>query len=98
MSGKKINQLKPGQTPTLLSAAKANELVDAINALQNITIDYGEYFNAAYGSNGVVLTIPEPPEPPEPTGTPTPGETTGEEYTMYVCENGTPVQKTFLIQ
>ena len=37
---------------------KGNELIDAINALQNINIRYGEYFKASYGHNGVTLTIP----------------------------------------
>tara|TARA_R100001463_G_scaffold126466_1_gene184195 strand:+ start:14466 stop:14750 length:285 start_codon:yes stop_codon:yes gene_type:complete len=91
VSGEIISRLRAGQTPTLLSAAKANELVDAINALQNITINYGEYFNASYGSNGVVLTIPQPPEPTQTS----PSNITGQEFTMYICENGQAVQKTF---
>ena len=95
-----IENVIAGQTPSLLSAQKANELINALNALQNISIVYGENFSASYGSNGVVLTIPEPPEPTEITEVQEStggGTITGEEYTMYVCENGTPVQKTFYI-
>ena len=97
MSGQQIANLVTGQTPSLLSAAKGNELIDAINALQNINIEYGEYFNATYGSNGVTLTIPEPQETEAETaalGDPIDGL----EYTMYVCENGVPVQKIFYIK
>lgn len=91
MSGRIIKPLRAGQTPTLLSAAKANELVDAINALQNITINYGEYFNASYGSNGVVLTIPEP----EQTGS---SNIDAEELPLNVCINGESVEKIFYIK
>lgn len=61
-SGAKIDRLKSGQTPSLLDAQRGNELIDKINALQNIQIRYGEYFKASYGDNGVILTIPRPPE------------------------------------
>ena len=57
-SGKKIKRLQRGDTPSLLDTDKGNELIDTLNALQNINIRYGEYFRASYGTNGVTLTIP----------------------------------------
>ena len=35
---KRLARLVRGQRPTMLDASKANEIIDAINALQNITI------------------------------------------------------------
>lgn len=37
----KINRVVKGERPTLLEASKANELIDKINALQNVTIQPG---------------------------------------------------------
>lgn len=76
-------------TPTLLSASKANQLIDAINSLQNIKIEYGPNFKAKYGSNGVILTIPYP----QITG----GIGGEEEFEMFVCVNGEAVKKTFIV-
>lgn len=91
MSGRKIAQLVAGETPSLLSASKANELVDAINALQNIIIQYGEYFSASYGSNGVILTIPIP-------DISTGSEIDAEELTLSVCVDGENIEKTFYVK
>ena len=89
MSGPQIDNVHSGQTPTLLSAAKANELIDTLNSLQNITIEYGQNFSSSYGSNGVILTIPYADAS---------SGLDGNEYEMYVCENGEAVKKTFLIK
>jgi hypothetical protein len=88
MSGPKINNVFPGMTPTLLSASKANQLIDAINSLQNIKIEYGPNFKAKYGANGVILTIPYP------DGS---GGLGSEELEMYVCINGEAVKRTFVL-
>ena len=92
-SGKKIARLVSGQVPSLLDAKKGNELIDALNALQNIQIRYGEYFKASYGTNGVTLTIPRPPEEVEETST-------FDDYellTMKVCINGEVVERDFFV-
>lgn len=54
---KKIARLLRGSRPTLLDADKANELIDAINALQNVTIQEGEETRASVTANGINLTI-----------------------------------------
>lgn len=91
MSGRKIAQLVAGETPSLLSASKANELVDALNALQNINIQYGEYFSASYGSNGVILTIPTP-------NISTGSDIDAEELILNVCIDGENIEKTFYVK
>jgi len=88
MSGRLIERLNAGQTPTLLSAAKANELVDALNALQNISINYGESFSASYGSNGIILTIPDN------SGS----QINADEIKLNVCINGVNTEKIFYVK
>ena len=87
-SGKKIKRLLKGETPSLLDTQKGNELIDAINALQNINIRYGEYFKASYGHNGVTLTIPyaEPAQFDD-----------YELLTMKVCIDGEIVERSFFV-
>lgn len=92
MSGKLIDNLVAGESPTLLSASKANELVDALNALQNITIQYGENFEATYGSNGVVLTIPRVEQVAATS------EIDAEELVLNVCIDGENIEKTFYVK
>lgn len=88
-SGNKIKPLVKGQTPSLLDTKKGNELINAINALQNIQIRYGEYFKASYGFNKVTLTIPHPPD-----------ESSFDDYEllkMKVCINGQIEERYFFV-
>jgi hypothetical protein len=57
MSGKNIKPVTKGGTPTLLDANKANELINAINALQNIQIRRGEYDDVVYGNSSIIIQI-----------------------------------------
>lgn len=57
MSGKTIIPVKRGQTPTLLQAEKANELIKIVNALQNIRIEVGDYNNVIYGETSVIIQL-----------------------------------------
>lgn len=58
----RINRLTKGSTPTLLEADKGNELIDAINVLNNMQIGYGDQFRVDVGNLGVNITIPQPPQ------------------------------------
>lgn len=57
MSGKKIKQLRKGSAPSLLNTEKANEVIKAINALQDIRIVRGEYDSVSYGDTGITIQI-----------------------------------------
>jgi hypothetical protein len=63
---RKIKNLIRGTSPTLLNTEKANELIDAVNALQNITIEEGSETRVDVNGNGVHITIriPQPKIPP----------------------------------
>lgn len=98
-SGKKIDLLVKGQAPSLLDTNKGNEVINAINALQDIQISYGESFNSYYGANGVKLTIPQPDETEAIDGsTGTIDTSEFEEVTFYVAINGLPRRKTFFVK
>ena len=95
MSGNKIEELVQGERPTLLEADKGNEVIRAVNALQNIQLEEGEELGVEYGDDEVILTIPEQVTQ----------EATGEvnldgwdEVTMYVAINGIPRKKVFLMK
>ena len=51
----KIQKLKKGFRPTLLETSKGNELIDHINALQNVTIQRGSRDEVLVSSNGVQI-------------------------------------------
>jgi hypothetical protein len=51
----KIQKLKKGFRPTLLETSKGNELIDHINALQNVTIQRGSRDEVLVTSNGVQI-------------------------------------------
>lgn len=51
----KIQKLKKGFRPTLLETSKGNELIDHINALQNVTIQKGYRDEVLVTSNGVQI-------------------------------------------
>ncbi len=63
---KKIAKLIRGQKPSLLDTDKANELIDAINSLQNVTIIEGEETRANVHNNGVALSVKVPKIKPFP--------------------------------
>ena len=94
-SGQRIKRLVKGDTPSLLETEKGNELIDALNALQNIQIRYGESFKASYGSNGVTLTIPKPEEEEEESEI---DLTDVEELTLGVCIDGEVTERIFLVR
>lgn len=51
----KIQKLKKGSRPTLLETSKGNELIDHINALQNVTIQKGSKDEVLVTNNGVEI-------------------------------------------
>lgn len=94
MSGNTIDELIQGERPTLLEADKGNEVIRAVNALQNIQLEEGEEMGVEYGEDEVIITIPEQIQ--QATG----GATLDgwEEVTMYVAINGVPQKKVFLMK
>lgn len=50
-----IDRVKKGERPTLLEASKANQLIDAINALQNVTIEKADQDIVFVSSSGVKI-------------------------------------------
>ena len=51
-----ISKLVKGEVPTLIEAAKGNELIDALNKLGNITIDAGDQDVVTYNADGIAIT------------------------------------------
>lgn len=51
-----ISGLVKDERPTLLEAEKGNELIDALNALANITIQKGRDDEVTYAEDGVTIT------------------------------------------
>ena len=70
----RIKKLVQGQHPTLLEAQKGNELIDAINVLNNMQIGYGDSFRVNIGSHRVNISIPQPPPAPPPAPPPSGGD------------------------
>lgn len=65
---RKIKNLIRGTTPSLLNTEKANELINVVNALQNITIEEGSETRVDVNGTGVHITIRIPtPDIPPPT-------------------------------
>ena len=52
-----IPELVKGQTPTLLEAETANEVIDALNVLGNMTIESGHMNDVRYSEDGVKITF-----------------------------------------
>ena len=50
-----IEALEKGKRPTLLEAEKGNELIDALNALRNITISSGSVDEVKYADDEVSI-------------------------------------------
>lgn len=57
MPGDELTLVVKGQRPTLLEADKANELINAVKALQNITITRGDRDQVLYSSDNVTITL-----------------------------------------
>lgn len=94
MSGQQIQRLQHEQRPTLLETKKGNELIDALNALQNCTIQYGETFDVVYGSNEVAFTIPLPEEQQAQEQV----EFDAQKLTLNFCMNGVTHSANFYIE
>ena len=89
-----IQKVTKGQSPTLLDAEKANELIEAVNALQNMRVVRGgtDYFSSS--NTSCVLTLSEHTEQSEQEG----GSIDAEIVEMWVCVNGTAVKKKFYVE
>jgi len=57
MSGPKIDEVQKDGRPTLLEADKANELIKALNALNNMTVVVGDTNEVIYGSSSIIIQI-----------------------------------------
>lgn len=64
---KKIANLIRGSRPTLLDAEKANELINCVNALQNIQVVEGNETRVEVGQNGIMIQVrvPKKEKPPK---------------------------------
>lgn len=82
-----LKKVQKGQTPTLLEAEKANELITAINSLLKMKIVRGENDEFLVSEQNSILTLKE-------SG----GSFDGNTYQAYVCVNGTAELKTFYVE
>ena len=80
-----IPKVEKGERPTFLEADYANQIVDAVNALGNITIQRGEGDMVLYSETGLKFVYKFPP-------------TGWEEKTIEICEDGSAVSYTFLVR
>lgn len=76
---KAIKEVEKGQTPTLLEADKANELIKAINMLMNVKIVEGTTSGVFFSHDSLILQIPTKKEEQELTYCTT-DEETGQTY------------------
>lgn len=102
-----IKPLVKGETPTLLETDKGNELINVINALQNMQVVRGSSDNFQIGYNNAVLTIlardedgsiEEEDQDEDDSGNDNDHTHTVNTIQLWICENGTSVQKNFVIQ
>lgn len=77
--------LEVGERPTFLEAEFANEVLDALNALANITIERGERDEVLYSEEGLKIVYKYPP-------------TGYEEKVVTLCEDGVGVDYTFIVK
>lgn len=56
----KLARFVRGQTPSMLDTTKANQVVDAINSMQNIKVVEGEETRAFVGREGIILQVRMP--------------------------------------
>ena len=77
--------LEVGERPTFLEAEFANEVLKALNALGNITLEKGERDEVLVSEDGVKIVYKFPP-------------TGWEEKAVNICEDGVSVEYTFLVK
>lgn len=82
-----INKVQKGQTPTLLEADKANELISAINSLLRMKVIRGEKDEFLVSNENSILTLKE-------SG----GSFDGNTIQAYICENGRAELKNIYIE
>ena len=93
-----ISYLVKGEAPTLLEADKGNQLIGLLNALANMKVVRGSKDGFDINYNGATLTIAED-DTSETDDEEEPDHTHEEQtITLYVCENGIPVQKNFVVR
>lgn len=85
MGGWNIDKVEKGKKPTLLEADKANELITALNALGNLSIEDGAVQKIVWGGNAVTLVIDK-----KPSGF--------HEKDIEVCEGGVIKTYTMLVK
>jgi hypothetical protein len=86
-----IEEVQKGETPTLLEAEKANELIKTINALTNMEIVRSGFSDSLVVSEtNSILNLQDFPEGGG-------AEITGDTYDIWVCVNGVATQKKFYI-
>ena len=85
----KIPRVVKGQAPTLLEAEKANQIIDAVNALKNMkVVRSGEEDKFTVSSSNCILSLAEQEG----------GSLDASSVEMWVCINGTAVKKKFFIE
>lgn len=80
-----FDPLEVGERPTFLEAEFANEVLAALNALANITIERGERDEVLYSEEGLKIVYKYPP-------------TGYEEKVVTLCEDGVGVDYTFIVK
>lgn len=81
----KFDPLEVGERPTFLEAEFANQVLAALNALGNITLEKGERDEVLVSEEGVKIIYKFPP-------------TGYEEKIITICEDGVGVEYTFLVK
>ena len=80
-----FDTLEVGERPTLLEAELANQVLAALNALGNITIEKGDVDEVLYSDEGLKIIY----------SSLVPGY---EEKIITICEDGVAVDYTFLVK
>jgi hypothetical protein len=80
-----FQELEKGQRPTFLEADFANEIIKALNALGNITLEKGAADEVLVSDDGVKIIYKFPPDG-------------WEEKEIEICEDGVAVSHTFLVR
>ena len=88
----KIPNLIKGQAPTLLNAELANKLINKLNAITNISVTRSSYDAVVIGSDGITITLKDYDENENET------EINAETVGMWVCINGTAVNKNIYFE
>ena len=86
----KIPNLIKGQAPTLLNAELANKLINKLNAITNISVTRSSYDAVVIGSDGITITLKDYDENET--------EINAETVSMFVCINGTAVNKNIYFE